>query len=515
MSQAFRWNDAETAAGTGGEEPGGVHSPDELDLVDLSAHPALGLTADDEPTARRPHRPSGFQIRTRRHERLRPGTRMGRYELLFLLDTGGMAEVWVARILGENGFQRPVAIKVMLPHLAGDRRFVRMFVDEARIAASVASAHVVQTLELGREGGTLFLVLELVVGSSLQDILFASRSAGTVPPLACTLGALVQVAKGLCDVHHALSPVGEPLEIIHRDISPHNILIGLDGRVKLSDFGVARALERLGRSMTGEMKGKVHYCAPEQLTHTKLDQRADVFSLGVVAWNACAGRPLFEGRDLFRVAEQVVQKPIPRLDEVARVPPAVADVVANALVRDRVKRTASAEAFGRDLARAADATVGLAGEPALRELVLTYCSAEVRRLQYDLRATMGARPSERPPPAADLPDEDPLADIALPTVVTHALLTRARWGATVFFVISVLIAVSVLIALVRAEPRSHLPAVAPRSVPGMLHRVPPKRAQPNRAKPKRAEPERAEPERATADTPENKAAEAVGPHGER
>ncbi|NCQ62094.1 MAG: serine/threonine protein kinase, partial [Myxococcales bacterium] len=185
---------------------------------------------------------------------------MGRYEMLFRIASGGMAEVWAARVRGEAGFQKLVAIKRMLPNLAEDEDFVAMFLDEARVAANIASPHVVQTLDLGRDDeGALYIVMELIVGVTLGRVLKAATKARRVVPLGMGVELLAQSAHGLHDAHEASTPLGEHLEIVHRDISPQNILLGVDGRARITDFGVAKAVMRLTQTDAGRIKGKFAY----------------------------------------------------------------------------------------------------------------------------------------------------------------------------------------------------------------------------------------------------------------
>jgi len=279
------------------------------------------------------------------------GGTLGRYRLLFRIAAGGMAEVYVGAQRGERGFRKLVAIKRMLPHLGTDEHFVQMFLDEARIAADIASPHVVPTLDLGvDENDAPFLVMELVVGLSLAQLLRSVFARGERVPAPIALELLAQAADGLHDAHEARSATGVPLGIVHRDISPQNVLVGVDGRARITDFGVARALNRLTRTNTGELKGKFAYFSPEQASAGDIDARADVFALGVVAWETFAGERLFATDNPLTTLEAVRGKAIPRLDA----PPwgcskSVANAVADALERDLSKRFSTATEFSRAL----------------------------------------------------------------------------------------------------------------------------------------------------------------------
>ena len=231
---------------------------------------------------------------------------LGRYRLLFRIAAGGMAEVYVGAQRGERGFRKLVAIKRMLPHLGTDEHFVQMFLDEARIAADINSPHVVPTLDLGvDENDAPFLVMELIVGLSLAQLLRSVFARGERVPVAIAVEILAQAADGLHDAHEARSATGVPLGIVHRDISPQNVLLGTDGRARITDFGVARALNRLTRTNTGELKGKFAYFSPEQANAAELDARADVFALGVVAWETLAAQRLFATENPLTTLEAV------------------------------------------------------------------------------------------------------------------------------------------------------------------------------------------------------------------
>jgi len=279
------------------------------------------------------------------------GSRYGRYELLFKIASGGMAEVCGARLVGEGGFEKMVALKRMLPTLAEDDRFVAMFLDEGKLAAQIASPHVVQTLDLGRaEDDSLFLVMELVVGVSLSVLLRSCARAGSAVPTLVAVEILAQAAQGLDDAHEARSNYGEPLSLVHRDISPQNVMVDVGGRTRITDFGVARALERITHTQSGEIKGKLSYFSPEQAEGVEVDRRSDIFALGIVAWELLAMRRLFAGDSPAQCLNRVMNLKIPRLDEIdPAIPAGVADAVAKTLERDREKRTATAAEFAREL----------------------------------------------------------------------------------------------------------------------------------------------------------------------
>ncbi|MBX7194657.1 MAG: serine/threonine protein kinase, partial [Sandaracinaceae bacterium] len=276
---------------------------------------------------------------------------LDRYELLFRFAAGGMAEVFVARQRGEGGFLRPVAIKRMLPALAEEPKFVEMFLDEARLAAHVQSPYVVSTLDCGKdEEGSPYIVMELVVGVSLSQALRACVEKKRHVPLDVFAEVIAQTSLGLYDAHHARTPTGQPLEIVHRDVSPQNVLVGVDGRARLTDFGVARALERVTRTSTGEVKGKLSYFSPEQARMEAIDQRSDIFALGIVAWETLALERLFSRESPMAALQAILHERIPDVREHnPDVPERVAAVIAKALERDVSRRHANARIFADEL----------------------------------------------------------------------------------------------------------------------------------------------------------------------
>ena len=314
--------------------------------------------------------------------------RFGRYETLFPIAQGGMAEVWAARALGAAGFQKLVALKRMRPELAADAKFVTMFLDEGRVAANITSPPVVSTLDLGRaDDDSLYLVMELVTGASLEQLMREATLRGERLPVGLAVDIVAQAAQGLHAAHEARSPAGEPLEIVHRDCSPHNILVDVHGQVKITDFGIAKAMERQTRSQAGEMKGKLSYLSYEQARGHAVDRRSDIFILGIVAWEVLAGRQLFEARSAVQALHRIVTMEIPRLDQVSDVSADLADAVAQALVRERNERYSTAAAFANALLNAHGVRTPPPSE--LGALVRRFGGDQLRKVEGGIRESMG------------------------------------------------------------------------------------------------------------------------------
>jgi serine/threonine protein kinase len=312
----------------------------------------------------------------------------GRYRVVAPIARGGMAEVFAGRLVGEGGFSRVVAIKSIRPDLIEDPAYVTMFLDEARLAANVQSQHVVHTFDLGRnDDGVPFMVMELVVGATIGQLIKACQPSPMPLPFALTF--LVQSLRGLDDAHAALSPAGDPLRIVHRDLAPKNILVGVDGRARIMDFGIAHAVERLTRTTTGQIKGTVRYFSPEQADLQPLDQRSDIFSMGIVAYEMLTGKRLFSGRNMIEIYGQVMNQAIPDVREhVPDIPAELARVVAKALERDRTKRFQRALDFGNALAAH---NVDPPDDEELRSFVRTHLPSHARELQRLLREDSALR----------------------------------------------------------------------------------------------------------------------------
>ncbi len=218
---------------------------------------------------------------------------VGRYALYGEIASGGMAVVHYGKLLGAVGFQRPVAIKRLHPQLARDPAVRDMFIDEARLASRIRHPNVVPSLDVVADGKDLLLVMEYVHGESLQQLLRAMRKRGQTIPLRITLAIVSALLHGLHAAHEATTEEGEPLSVVHRDVSPQNVLVGVDGVSRVLDFGIARAAVRLEHTRDGIVKGKLAYMAPEQLGGATVDRRADVYAASVILWEMVAGRRLF------------------------------------------------------------------------------------------------------------------------------------------------------------------------------------------------------------------------------
>jgi len=287
---------------------------------------------------------------------LEPGYRLDRYELLCKIGQGGMASVWLARTQGKHGFERMVALKTVLPEHATDPSFRTMLIDEARIAAAIDHPNVAHILDVGEERDIPFMVLEYVAGDSLMRLHRKLKETDRRIPLPIVLRVLADTCAGLHAAHELKDADGKSLGIVHRDVSPQNILVNDLGHVKLIDFGVAKATGRLAaETATGIIKGKVPYMAPEQALGTPIDRRADIWSMGSVAFFLLAGACPFDGdNDAARVIRAVTGNPPDPLP--SSVPPAVAKIVLRALSREPGARFATAAELREALEDAARTT---------------------------------------------------------------------------------------------------------------------------------------------------------------
>jgi len=287
------------------------------------------------------------------------GEQFGPYIVHEKLGSGGMATVHRAEQRGIAGFSKPVALKRMFAHLADDPMFLQSFVHEAQLASRLRHDHIAQAYDFGKEGDTYYMAMELVPGPTLQQLMNRARAGKGAIPLPIIIEILIQLCDALDHAHNLCDDAGKPLGIIHRDVSPSNVIVSNAGMVKLIDFGIAKALGSASRTSAGIIKGKFGYIAPEY-TRGQLDARADLFALGVIAHELLSGRRLFRGESDFATLIDVREKTIERPSaNNAAVPIDLDDVVMTALERDPNLRWQSAGAMRNALAAVAR-TVGVA-----------------------------------------------------------------------------------------------------------------------------------------------------------
>ena len=257
-----------------------------------------------------------------------------------------------------SGFRTLVVVKRVLPHLASNPQFIRMFLDEARIAASLDHPNIVRILEVGQDGDEYFLAMEVVQGRSLSVLLRRSVQRDKLLTHAQSAFIIAQAANGLSHAHNLVDTDGRPVNVVHRDVSPQNILVSFDGGVKVIDFGVARALGRSTETEPGGLKGKIHYMSPEHVAGRQVDRRSDVFSLGVVLWEALCGRRLFRRDSEINALRAIVEEPVLAPSKIVRISPRLERIVMRALEKDPADRFQSAEEMALALERHAFASAG-------------------------------------------------------------------------------------------------------------------------------------------------------------
>ncbi|WP_437604744.1 serine/threonine-protein kinase [Sorangium sp. So ce834] len=273
-----------------------------------------------------------------------------RYRVVERLASGGMAEVFLAESAGIEGFKKQVAIKRVLPHLSEKKRFIAMFLDEARLSAHLSHSNVAQVFDIGVGDNAYFIVMEYVDGADLKAVLESMRKAGRTLPVESAVFIAAKLCEGLTYAHELRAADGHPLKIVHRDMSPPNVLITKYGEVKIVDFGLAKATSQLEKSEAGIIKGKFSYLSPEAAQGLEVDHRTDIFAVGAILWEMLSGKRLFLGETDYQTVKLVQQAQIPPLSEINRaVPPELDRIIARSLTREPGDRYGSAREFGRDL----------------------------------------------------------------------------------------------------------------------------------------------------------------------
>ena len=272
--------------------------------------------------------------------------RIGPYQVLERISAGGMAEVYRAKQTGADNFEKPVAIKRILPHIARDPNFIAMFQAEAKLAVQLQHGNICQIYQLGRHEDSFYIALEYVDGRDVGAILDLHQKQGKPIPLPQACYIIRRVCEGLDYAHNKKSSQGEPLNIIHRDISPPNLLISYEGEIKLIDFGLAKAVGSSVQTQAGIIKGKLAYMSPEQVRGATLDLRSDVFAVGIVFFELLTARRLFRRDSDLETFDAVRQCRVPRPSEInPDIPKALEEILLTALARDIDKRYQSAGAM--------------------------------------------------------------------------------------------------------------------------------------------------------------------------
>ncbi len=324
----------------------------------------------------------GYLSSVATNDKLTAGMVLGRYELLLPIAQGGMATVWAARQKGSRGFQKTVAVKTMLPNLSDDPQFEQMFLDEASLAARIHHPNVAEILDLGEQDDILYLVMEWIDGEALSVIHKTAKKNNTHLPQRIALRMIAQACAGLHAAHELKDENDQSLGLVHRDVSPQNILVTYDGIVKLVDFGVAKAIGRAGGETTaGQLKGKVPYMSPEQARGGQVDRRTDVFAMGIVLYKLATGLHPFLGENDLITMRNIITRPVlpPRVKN-PDFSPELEQVLLKALHKDADKRYQTIA----DLDRAIDRVLAVTGASVVDDDVGSF-----------VRAIMGDRGQKR------------------------------------------------------------------------------------------------------------------------
>jgi serine/threonine-protein kinase len=326
---------------------------------------------------------------------LQGAARVGRYELLMQLASGGMATVFIGRQRGAGGFERLVAIKRMHPHIGADPEMAASFMDEARIASLIHHPNVVSVNDVHDEDGERLLVMDYVDGTSLAALMKEARKREMRLPRPVALRIVMEALRGLHAAHEQRSMTGEPLNVVHRDATPHNILLGIDGSVRLTDFGIAKAAERQAHTSAGQVKGKFRYMSPEQAMGTPLDRRVDIFAVGIILWELLSGRRFFQGSSDVEILRELAMGQFANLHETdPSVPTDLSNVVMRAITERPEDRWPTAEIFANAVESWARANAKNATPVEVTAVVTELCSTEILERRESLMQVLDGR---RPP----------------------------------------------------------------------------------------------------------------------
>lgn len=330
------------------------------------------------------------------HRPVQSSDRLGRYEILLPIASGGMASVYLAVGLGITGFERQVAVKLIHPHLQSDRDLVESLLNEGKLAVRIRHRHVVAVLDVGLDRRGMYLVMEYIEGDSLSALVRAARAQGISVPAPVAMRILTDALSGLHAAHELQDEHGLNLHVVHRDFSPQNILVSLEGVALLTDFGIAKATTSVGHTKTGIVKGKISYLSPEQVQLKAVDRRADVWAAGVVAWEIFAGRALRRDGNQLGTLLEIISSPPPPLRAVRpEVSEAIESAVASALQLDPDRRLRTAKALRDALLDACPSRTDVADVDEVAAFVQKTVGAKLRERRarlakvLEIRSTLG------------------------------------------------------------------------------------------------------------------------------
>lgn len=378
-------------------------------------------------------------------QRLSSGSPLGRYELLLPVAKGGMAEVWAARLHGTRGFQKVVAVKTILPSAIDEARLEEMFLVEAELASKIHHPNVVATLDLGEHDGLLYLVMEWVDGESLNLLMSKAAALGGVP-LPIGVNLIGQACQGLFAAHDLRDDQGALLGVVHRDVSPHNLLVTYSGTAKLVDFGIAKATALASSTVAGEVKGKFAYMAPEQVRGHTVDARADLFALGILLYQITTGKHPFRGENPAETVQNICEdrSPAPPSSLLPDYPAELEAVVLKALAKDPDQRFCSATELLTALEKAMPGPL----EPSFQVQVAEYLAQ-----LFGKRATARRRALRVAQERLDLQRGEPSSSSSQGTLRAIAIDQSDTQGSLP------------TIRRISAEPTSHPPVSVPASLP--------------------------------------------------
>jgi eukaryotic-like serine/threonine-protein kinase len=327
---------------------------------------------------------------------------VGRYMVYDVIASGGMATVHLGRLLGPEGFSRTVAVKQLHPQFARDPEFVAMLLDEARLAARVRHPNVVSPLDVVVLDGELFVVMDYVQGESLSTLMKAIEAAPVPADIAVAI--MIQVLLGLHAAHEATDERGVPLNIVHRDVSPQNVLVGADGLARVVDFGIAKAATRIHTTQEGKLKGKLSYMAPEQIRLENADRRTDVFTAGIVLWEMLTGHTLYPAESPGATVDRILKHaPEPPSELTPGLPASLDTVTLRALHADPAERWQTA----RSMAQALEAALAPEGPMGVGAWVESVCGSTLRARAEWVSELEGVSLSNLPPAALERPSQEP------------------------------------------------------------------------------------------------------------